>query len=841
MCLLYISGTYAPQAFAGSELSAHTLLKDLAGAHKVEVLVATDLRYVAEGREFYDGLKLKGISHETRVTEIRETIRTFSPDVILTQPWWHDVALRLGRELGIPTIFRVTDWSALTPISLLTENPCSPSEIIVQTKEAAQALRSAGRESTLLPAFIDLSRAQSSYPKHRKFITMFNPVEEKGGFVFWTIAKSLQDMLFAIVPGWWSLRDESGNFDKELFRRGFESQGRVYDGWVPIEPDFRSLNNITILHPRDMVAEIFDQTRILLVPSSWKEPFARVIFEAAANGAAVIASGIDSLRDNAGDAAMFVEDFRSVSAWIEAIRQLDDPIQYAERSKRGQEYVLQNYDLGSIVAKFFSLAQKVVSRGSASDCQEPVFEHDGNVGATSERGAHIAQSTEMVAPLEAELVQSREMITSLEAELVQSREMITSLEAELTRARKIVALIYASTSWRITAPLRSVARLVRRMRRKRFDRESVTGRPILLGLVSAARQRWREKGYLRLIASTTMFNRDWYLEHNPDVRAAGIDPALHYLRYGAREGRDPSPQFDSDWYLAENPDVAKIGFNPLVHYLQHGVEEGRAPIGSRMPGINLNRTAHQRFELPALLSRHVPQKEFATDILACIYTCEQHRAFLDEFYRSVVGRHLLALPDCAILEVYADSNIQRSLHRGNTLVLRATEIYENLPLKTYEMIRYCVQHFQFRRMLKIDVTVVKTRFEGTEYDEGRAPLDLEALVRFLTQSPADKDYNGLILHARTSREHAMAWAATKRLSIHYERLFGDGPIVPYFSGKCYFLSREFADFISQHDAAIAREHVEYLPGAEDVMIGRLYREFEISNRREGQTEGMASR
>jgi hypothetical protein len=87
----------------------------------------------------------------------------------------------------------------------------------------------------------------------------------------------------------------------------------------------------------------------------------------------------------------------------------------------------------------------------------------------------------------------------------------------------------------------------------------------------------RRRAEVRLIASAYMFDRVWYLDHNPDVQAAGIDPALHYLRYGAQEGRDPSAYFDSDWYLSKNPDVAKVGLNPLVHYLRHGVAEGRAP------------------------------------------------------------------------------------------------------------------------------------------------------------------------------------------------------------------------------------------------------------------------
>ena len=74
-----------------------------------------------------------------------------------------------------------------------------------------------------------------------------------------------------------------------------------------------------------------------------------------------------------------------------------------------------------------------------------------------------------------------------------------------------------------------------------------------------------------------LFDHDWYLERNPDVRAAGVDPLQHYLLHGAGEGRDPNPLFDGDWYVEQNPEVRAAGVNPLVHYLKHGAAEGRAP------------------------------------------------------------------------------------------------------------------------------------------------------------------------------------------------------------------------------------------------------------------------
>ena len=75
-----------------------------------------------------------------------------------------------------------------------------------------------------------------------------------------------------------------------------------------------------------------------------------------------------------------------------------------------------------------------------------------------------------------------------------------------------------------------------------------------------------------------MFDPDWYLRTYPDVAAAGIDPLQHYVKFGAAEGRDPSPLFRTRWYLETYPDVAHAGLNPLQHYLSHGAAEGRLPM-----------------------------------------------------------------------------------------------------------------------------------------------------------------------------------------------------------------------------------------------------------------------
>ncbi|PZP55334.1 MAG: hypothetical protein DI596_11610 [Azospira oryzae] len=79
------------------------------------------------------------------------------------------------------------------------------------------------------------------------------------------------------------------------------------------------------------------------------------------------------------------------------------------------------------------------------------------------------------------------------------------------------------------------------------------------------------------------FDASWYRQQYPDVANSGFDPVEHYVRFGVKEGRNPSPYFDTRWYLQQYPDVAKKGMNPLLHYIRHGRKEGRQPGPAGLP------------------------------------------------------------------------------------------------------------------------------------------------------------------------------------------------------------------------------------------------------------------
>ena len=68
-----------------------------------------------------------------------------------------------------------------------------------------------------------------------------------------------------------------------------------------------------------------------------------------------------------------------------------------------------------------------------------------------------------------------------------------------------------------------------------------------------------------LLYTSELFDAEWYLSTYPE----------HYLLYGFKEGRMPSIRFDGDWYFNYYEDVKSSGLNPLIHYLKYGQAEGR--------------------------------------------------------------------------------------------------------------------------------------------------------------------------------------------------------------------------------------------------------------------------
>ena len=140
-------------------------------------------------------------------------------------------------------------------------------------------------------------------------------------------------------------------------------------------------------------------------------------------------------------------------------------------------------------------------------------------------------------------------IKQLESKLEQKSQVEQTLRAELAELRAIKS----SKLWKVSNKVEKLSNAVDKhaAKRKKLSQD------------------------MSLLYTSELFDADWYLETYSDVQKDSIDPAEHYLLYGANEGRKPSPNFDGKWYLQANPDVASENTNPLIHYIKFGREEKR--------------------------------------------------------------------------------------------------------------------------------------------------------------------------------------------------------------------------------------------------------------------------
>ncbi|WP_286293039.1 FkbM family methyltransferase [Aminobacter sp. SS-2016] len=108
----------------------------------------------------------------------------------------------------------------------------------------------------------------------------------------------------------------------------------------------------------------------------------------------------------------------------------------------------------------------------------------------------------------------------------------------------------------------------------------------------------------RTLVNSGLFDRKWYKDSYPDVGASRHEPVVHYVLFGAYEGRDPCKGFDTSYYLENNADIRNWGGNPLLHYIERGEKEGRWPNENFDPASYLNANPNAD-RTKMLLSQHL--------------------------------------------------------------------------------------------------------------------------------------------------------------------------------------------------------------------------------------------
>ena len=137
----------------------------------------------------------------------------------------------------------------------------------------------------------------------RRVATLVNLLGEKGGPLFWRLARRLADWQFVGVEGAY----------------GYQHH-----------PDPMPPNGTIVANGLDL-GDVWRRTGVMLVPS-WYESWSLAGVEALAHGIPVIAHPTPGLVESMGDAAIF-RDRDDDDAWVDALRSLEDPAAWWERSR----------------------------------------------------------------------------------------------------------------------------------------------------------------------------------------------------------------------------------------------------------------------------------------------------------------------------------------------------------------------------------------------------------------------------------------------------------------------------------------------------------------------------
>ncbi len=128
-------------------------------------------------------------------------------------------------------------------------------------------------------------------------------------------------------------------------------------------------------------------------------------------------------------------------------------------------------------------------------------------------------------------------------------------------------------------------------------------------------------------AISSQFDIVYYGKINTDLLEES-DLLAHYIRKGWREGRNPAPWFSSNGYLDANPDVREAGLNPFLHYVVHGrAEERPCPPAS---GAGLHPMRLPRVSNDSLSTRVDPHDSLAAARFERIQVALERSGFFSE-------------------------------------------------------------------------------------------------------------------------------------------------------------------------------------------------------------------
>jgi len=341
-----------PFNVGGDGVTTHTLARELfRRGMQVETLgVINPKKYPETSRDI--GLKLteRTIPYQHRGDSIRYTIPypatmvpldqllthldtvidSLCPDVMITQLEFSPEILDHCYARGLPVVLYIhdNDPTKNQPI-LACHNKAAlvvfNSEYTKNNYESAVSVPMA----ILYPLFeFDEYRVKTN---SRRFVTMINPVPEKGLGIILQLVKEFSDIEFLLV-----------------------------EGWYKPNIDFQKYPNVRYWEHQDDMRTVWAQTKLLLTPSQWEEAFGRVNVEALINGIPILASDRGGMREAVGDGGILIEQYDDPNAWINALIEMEqNTALYEQLALRGSVHA-ECFEVRSKIHLLLNILKKII-------------------------------------------------------------------------------------------------------------------------------------------------------------------------------------------------------------------------------------------------------------------------------------------------------------------------------------------------------------------------------------------------------------------------------------------------------------------------------------------------
>lgn len=287
---------YPPKHNCGAEYMIHWILKDLqAKGHQIKVLLHQANHYKIKNNYVFDGIDVFPPQENVIDSLMRWSHVVFTH---LDYTRWTIGAAQVYKK----PVFHLIHNSHLYPEIV---NANANQHIVYNSFWLKQKLNYEWPNFILTPPVDYRIYDLGIDPWKNEYITLINTNENKGGKIFEKIAEAMPNKRFLGVLG-------------------------SYDEQVKA-----NLANIKYVPNTSEILQYYRQTRILLMPSEY-ESWGRTATEAMCSGIPVICSMAEGLKENCGNAGIYIKDRNDIKSWVHAINKLDDKKTYEEASRKAK-------------------------------------------------------------------------------------------------------------------------------------------------------------------------------------------------------------------------------------------------------------------------------------------------------------------------------------------------------------------------------------------------------------------------------------------------------------------------------------------------------------------------